>query len=143
MKTSRAAGFLVAFAGLALAGEQTLGAQRAQLRRIALGMANGGGYVETHDPQTGSLRDGRSVTFPIQLDPGMEYVFRGTCDRDCSDLDLELLNRNGDVIDSDFALDDVPEVGVRTQSGGWFRVRVTMASCSIEPCAYAVGTFGR
>lgn len=141
MKTFRTAGFLGALAGAALLLGDQAAAQQAQLTRIGLGLAYDG-FRSTHERQVGSLYEDESTTFSVWLDQGTQYVFRGTCDRDCSDVDLEL-KRNGHVVESDFAADDVPEITVRPPRSGWYQVRVIMASCSIEPCGFAVGTFGR
>lgn len=142
MKTSRTARFLGTLACTILVlGGHIVAAQQAQLTRIGRGLADEG-RRETHDRQVGSLNEDQRTTFSVWLEQGTAYEFRGTCDVDCSDLDLEL-KRNGRVIDSDYAVDDVPEVGVRPTHSGWYQVRVIMASCSLEPCRYAVGTFGR
>lgn len=142
MKTDRIARarWPLAFAVL-IFGAQLAAAQHAQLSRIGSGLAVDG-FRPTHEVEAGALDDGQETSFSVWLEPGTTYVLRGTCDRDCSDLDLEL-TRNGRIVDSDVALDDVPEVWARPARAGWYHVRVIMAACSIEPCGYAVGTFGR
>lgn len=143
MKTYRTGGCLVTLAAIALlAGTGLAHAQQAQLTRIGLTLADEG-YRPTHNPHTGSLDEDEWTEFRVWLRPGADYVLRGTCDADCTDLDLRLEDDNGYLIDSDYASDDVPEVSVRPRRAGWFYVRVVMASCTIEPCGYAVGTFGR
>lgn len=142
MNTLRTVGFVGTFACAALLfGEHAAAQQAAQLTRIGLNLAEAG-FSSTHQREVGWLDDDESTTFSVWLEAGTEYVIRGTCDADCSDLDLEL-KRNGRVVGRDFAPDDVPEVGARPRSPGWYQVRVIMASCEIEPCGYAVGTFGR
>lgn len=143
MKPYRTAVCITTLTAIVLLGSTGLAhAQQAQLTRIGLTLSDEG-YRPTHNRQTGSLDDGGWTTFSVWLRPGTDYVFRGTCDGDCTDLDLRLEDDNGFLIDSDYAPDDVPEVSVRPRRAGWFHVRVIMASCTIEPCGYAVGTFGR
>lgn len=99
------------------------------------------GYQLTHDVHTGVLRDSDSETLTLTLDSEVIYVV-GVCDADCDDLDLELFDQYGSVA-RDFEADDVPLLNVRPRSGGTYRLRVTMASCSSAPCWYGIGVFGR
>jgi hypothetical protein len=126
---------------LVTAGARQLDAQQAQLSHIG-NMLSADGFQATHDRRNGFLDHGASTTFSVWLEQGTWYVVRGTCDGDCSDLDLEL-RRHGDTVAGDYATDDVPEVRVRPRRAGWYEVRVIMAECSRQPCGYAVGTFGR
>ena len=101
------------------------------------------GYVLTHRIYTGSLNDDGEEMVQLDLDVGREYQIMGACDGDCSDMDLTLYDGSGNVVDSDLLDDDVPVVSVTVSRSGTFRLRVSMASCSAEPCRYGVGIFGR
>lgn len=101
------------------------------------------GYELTHHIYTGSLNDGGSEMVELSLDVGMEYQIVGACDEDCTDLDFTLYDGNGNEIDSDLLEDDYPIVSVTVSRSGAFRVRVSMAACSAEPCRYGIGVFGR
>ena len=142
MKTFRIVAFLAALGGAVMAlGQPLLARQQAQLASIGTRLANAG--YELLGERTGWLSNGASTSYRVSLVQGTEYTFRGTCDGDCSDLDLELEDANGRLVDSDYDPDDVPIVGIEPSRTGWFRVRVIMASCSENPCGYAVGRFGR
>jgi hypothetical protein len=142
MKILRIVAVVGAVGGAVIAlGEPLIARQQAQLARIGSRLA-GIGYNLVGE-KTGWLQDGQSTTFRVRLAQGTEFTFRGTCDSDCSDLDLELYDGNGNLVDSDYDPDDVPVVGVEPAWSGWFRVRVIMADCSREPCGYAVGRFSR
>jgi hypothetical protein len=142
MKIIKSSAFLLLALALGTILTPGLRAQRAQLVSLGPGLARAGFYP-THTTQTGLLFENRSSEFSVWLRGNVEYVFRGTCDDDCSDLDLELRNASGVLIDRDTAWDDVPEVRVTPPTSGYYRVRVIMSDCLLEPCAYAVGTFGR
>ncbi len=86
----------------------------------------------------GMLDHGYYRTHTVALRGGVEYAFVGACDRDCSDLDLQLFDENGNLIDSDLLGDDVPVVTVVPEWTGRFYVKVIMASCSVSPCGYTV-----
>jgi hypothetical protein len=124
-------------------------AQDAWLRQVRTQLVTAGqvfeagGYELTHRIYTGSLNDGRSEMVELDLAVGMEYQIMGACDADCSDLDLTLYDGNGNEIDSDLLDDDVPVVSVVVSRSGRFRLRVSMAECSQEPCRYGIGAFGR
>ena len=86
----------------------------------------------------GSLPHGRFRTHAVTLRGGVEYTFVGACDRDCSDLDLQLYDQNGVLVDQDLLEDDVPVVSVTPEWTGPFTVKVIMASCSVSPCVYRI-----
>jgi hypothetical protein len=65
------------------------------------------------------------------------------CDEDCSDIDLYLEDENGNEIDSNVSTDDVPIIECRPAWSGRFQIRVRMYECSVEPCYFGVGVFGR
>ncbi|HEX6371995.1 MAG TPA: hypothetical protein VF006_23930 [Longimicrobium sp.] len=101
------------------------------------------GYELTHRIYTGALNDGASEMVDLELDVGREYQIMGACDEDCSDLDFTLYDGNGNVVDSDMLDDDYPLVSLTVTRSGVFRVRVSMADCSADPCRYGIGVFGR
>jgi S1-C subfamily serine protease len=102
-----------------------------------------GPIVLSHDIGTGALRTRQSHTIPVTLDRGMKYTVLGTCDRDCTDLDLAIRQIDGTVVSEDVEADDVPIVSVTVGRSGTFHILVTMAACSVEPCWYGVGVVTR
>lgn len=87
---------------------------------------------------SGMLVQGYYRTHTVTLRANAEYTFVGACDRDCSDLDLQLFDENGNLIDEDLLSDDVPVVTVVPEWTGRFYVKVIMARCSVSPCGYTV-----
>ena len=140
---------LTAALGAALLAPVAAHAQDAWVRQVRSLLSVAGrtfeehGYELTHRMYTGSLNDDGSEMVEIELDVGMEYQIMGACDEDCSDLDLILYDGRGNVIDSDMLDDDFPVVSVTVSRSGVFRMRVNMAACSVEPCRYGIGVFGR
>jgi hypothetical protein len=86
--------------------------------------------------------DGKAV-FTLVLEGGRSYAILGVCDEDCDDLDLELAEVDGNVVDSDFELDDVPIVTVDVPYGATFNLSVIMAACDASWCGYGIGVFAR
>jgi hypothetical protein len=101
------------------------------------------GYTLSHDIHTGSLRDDASEDLTLSLDGGTEYQIVGVCDNDCSDVDITLYDASGSVVDSDLLDDDVPIVSVSPSRSGRYRVHVSMAVCTAEPCYYGVGVYSK
>jgi hypothetical protein len=101
------------------------------------------GYAMSHQILTGSLDNGESEMVEVTLDIGTLYQIMGACDNDCSDLDLTLYDRAGREIDSDLQVDDYPVVSVEPGRTATYRVKVTMARCTAEPCRYGIGIFGK
>ena len=131
---------VVALAATPRAQDMNLGQARVQV--AALASAFGDGWTLTHEVVTGALHSYARDTVQVRLRAGLTYAIAATCDQDCSDIDLELIDPSGRVV-SDLRPDDVPVVIAYPVTGGTYRVRVVMASCSVGPCRYAVGVFGR
>jgi hypothetical protein len=92
---------------------------------------------------SGDLRQGEDEQFELELEGGKTYIIVGVCDGDCSDLDMALTTAGGEDVDSDFKEDDVPMVMVEVPSNGTYHLKVQMAACSVEPCAFGVGVFAQ
>ena len=75
------------------------------------------------------------------LQPGETYAFIGVCDRDCSDIDLQLYDGRKRLIDEDRGYEDIALVLVRPAYRDTFTVRVTIPNCSASYCTYGVGLF--
>jgi hypothetical protein len=101
------------------------------------------GYSMTHQIFTGSLNNRTNEFVTVRLDIGTAYALMGACDTDCSDLDLTLYDPAGNQVSQDVEMDDFPIVSVTPTRTGTYRVKVTMATCSAEPCRYGVGVFGK
>jgi hypothetical protein len=101
------------------------------------------GYSMTHRIYTGSLNQNGNEMVSLNLSIGTQYQILGQCDNDCTDLDLTLYDAAGNQIDQDIELDDYPLVTVTPRRSGTYRVKVVMATCSVEPCRYGIGVFGK
>jgi hypothetical protein len=100
------------------------------------------GYSLTHSPTIGSLGKGRDQSLEVQLESGKQYVFFGVCDTDCSDLDMALYD-GGTMLGQDVETDDVPIVTHTPTRSGTFQLKVSMVTCTNEPCRYGVGVYAK
>jgi hypothetical protein len=112
-----------------------------QQMRAAINQYFADSKIEVMSPLTDGLDEGRSDNYNLQLTAGKDYYLLGVCDNDCSDLDISLYNQNGQLIQEDTASDDKPLVLATPRANGRYQMRVTMASCSSEPCYYSVGVY--
>lgn len=116
---------------------------RRQLDRAADLLSQDHDYTLYREPTMGSLRVNASESQTITLTGGRRYMIIGVCDNDCTDIDLRLYDEDGDLVASDLETDDTPIVQVSPENTSRYRVRATMATCSVEPCRYGVGIYVR
>lgn len=91
----------------------------------------------------GSLSEGADTTIYVNLYAGQEYLFTGACDRDCGDIDFEVYDEDGELLDEHLGYDDIPEVSVAPERTGAFQIDVSMPNCAEALCWYGIGMFYR
>ena len=97
------------------------------------------GVGPLNEPQHGMLRMGEHSVISIELMEGFGYSIQGSCDADCSDMDLTLMDPvQRVVLAEDDDLDAVPVISFVPSRSGEFDVLVSVPSCSIEPCGWDV-----
>jgi hypothetical protein len=104
------------------------------------------GYQRTHDYAYGELNSNAEETVSFELDEGVSYAATAVCDQDCTDVDLFLLDENGNVVAEDQDEGDEGDFAVVEVTPAWtgaFTLRVRMYACSVEPCHYGIAIFGR
>ncbi len=89
----------------------------------------------------GMIQESDDNTWSFYLDSSKEYLFEGFCDEDCEDLDMYLYNDEGTEIDKDIEEDDYPLFFFEPNESGRYKVKVTMYSCSVEPCYFGLAIF--
>lgn len=139
-----AATVLAAASGAAAADVPT--EYRAQLRgqlAAAEEIYRSEGYRQVMGPEMDGLGQGAEESYSLTLRSGWTYQILGVCDTDCSDLDLKIIDENGNTIAEDQLEDDAPIVEVTPKWTGKFTLEVNMYRCSDAPCYYAVSVFGK
>jgi hypothetical protein len=99
---------------------------------------NFSGWENATRTAEGSLDEGETEDWDVQLNRGTEYIAVAACDQDCDDIDLYVIDPSGSEVASDVSVDDFPTVRFTARRGGTYQVRVRMYSCSVEPCYYAM-----
>ena len=91
----------------------------------------------------GGLRSGQPQYWEVQLARGATYQIVGVCDSDCSDVDMEVYDGNGNSVGSDTLADDYPRVQLTPTTSGTFSVKIWLHACSTEPCYAAARVLRR
>ena len=98
------------------------------------------GYRPDSSIRQGTLRGAGSERISLHVGGGDPTEIMGLCDTDCSDMDLILYDRAGNILDKDVQTDDVPIV---TWHGGAadLDLEVRMVKCKADPCHYGVRSY--
>lgn len=70
----------------------------------------------------------------VNLAGGTAYRIIGVCDNECSNVDMELLDGSGAVVQSDVLPDDIPIVNITPSANGRYTVRLILKTCTLAPC---------
>lgn len=100
-----------------------------------------GNYVSVHDDdndENDRIDANDSVYESYTFTKGKKYYLYATCDNDCSDLDLALLDRSDNTIGTDYEMDDAPVIEFTAPYSGKYRVRIDMEDCSTDYCYYSL-----
>jgi len=95
------------------------------------------------DMIVGTLRSGAHVGLEVDLEFGGEYMIVGVCDGDCSDLDLSLVDLNGNLLFEDELDDDAPILSFTAPRGGTHFLMIHMYACSVDPCSFGYKVYRR
>lgn len=113
-------------------------AELAQLRTAEQDAAKevGASLVPDAEPVVGQLAHGGWAEYEVEVRKETNLVVMAGCDMDCLDLDLALMDGNGEEIVRDDYEDALPLVGA-TVAPGSYTVRVEMYDCAAGPCTFA------
>ena len=100
------------------------------------------GFDSTHEPILATLEHHGTYDVSVALrSRGARVAIIGVCDGDCTDLDLAIFDGAGREVMRDVRPDDVPELRFFVNEPGVYRLRVFMAACDREPCAFGLQAF--
>lgn len=101
----------------------------------------GDGFEIVYDPLVGSMGEGETFDWNVDLNTSNSYLIVGVCDSDCADLDLYVQDRTGEVVASDNTLDSIPVVSYAASATGNHVITANMYNCSVEPCRFGIAVF--
>ena len=101
------------------------------------------GYRRTHDFFTDKVRPEETETYRVTLDGGRQYRIVSICDSDCNNVDLRILDIEGEILDIDIELNEFPEVETTPANTAQYQVGVSIPGCHESRCTIGIGIFGR
>lgn len=125
----------------ATAQDASYRAQLDQQLQKSRDLFRGQGYSIAAGPFTGALQPGAKERFTLPVEQGVSYKILGICDNDCSNVDLRVLNMNGQNIGEDITPDDIPIVELQPTGTGTVQLEATMVTCSQAPCYHAIEVY--
>lgn len=102
-----------------------------------------GGYEQSHSHVVDKLDRDASKTYPVSLDRGLDYAIVSVCDSDCDDVDVHVIDENGNQVGADRAADDLPVIALTPAWSGAFSVVVTLSGCRARRCTIGIGFFAQ
>jgi hypothetical protein len=115
---------------------------RVQMVGAVVGAA-ANGFTLSEQIQMGSLRQGQQTTYRVDFARNRDYALVALCDADCRDIDLVLVEPDGRESAADRDFTDRAVIRVPASHKGEHYLRVTMPSCSVNPCRFGIGVFTR
>lgn len=124
--------------------------QRAQLRELSKSYIDDAARENTRgftavtgvEDEVVALQPSQVHAWTVQLQRGQTYRVIGGCDNECTDMDFELLDPSGKIIERDTLPDSFPIINISPPAAGAYVVRFVMKTCTVGPC-YAAGRLYR
>lgn len=92
-------------------------------------------------PRMGKLEQNSQIEMSFRLRQGQKYGFVAVCDQNCNDIDLGLVDADGQLIEEDVDSDETAAIVYTAEETGVYDLAVIMPSCDQTECAYAVGVY--
>jgi hypothetical protein len=93
-------------------------------------------------PLFGLVRKQVSSPFRARLHPDVEYVFVGTCDGNCKDLNLTLKDASGQEIAASQKAGELATISFTPPSQGEYQITAKPGECTnAEGCSFGMGIF--
>ena len=70
----------------------------------------------------------------LNLKRNETYRIIAECDSECSDLDMELVDPAGKIVERDTLPDSAPVINIRPSANGAYTARLVMKTCTVAPC---------
>jgi hypothetical protein len=92
-------------------------------------------------PRSGTLEPGGEIDQSFGLTKGQGYAFVAVGDDNAKDVDLQLVDRNGEVVAEDNDEDKSAVVTFSPPQKARYYARVIMFDCEAEECEYGIGVY--
>ncbi|GAW42554.1 hypothetical protein SH203_02973 [Brevundimonas sp. SH203] len=110
------------------------GVARNYLNEAAKELAKGFSPVPGGQDIVVALQPTQVHAWTVGLKRGETYRFIAECDSECSDMDMELLDPAGKIVERDTLPDSAPVINIRPAANGTYTARLIMKTCTVAPC---------
>jgi hypothetical protein len=111
------------------------------LDRIAKSEMRPLGFERPLQPRSGSLEIQGTINQAFRLKTSQGYAFVAVGDDNADDVDLQVLDKNGNVVAQDNDTDESAVVTFAPQQNETYTARVIMFGCKTGKCEYAIGVY--
>jgi hypothetical protein len=102
------------------------------------------GYARVVGPLTGALASSRAAQHALNnLRVGRQIRIVGVCDQNCDDLDLRVIDPQGQIVALDTRGNNHPVIDMSAETFGTHTIEVGMIDCRAPRCRYAVNVYTR
>lgn len=123
--------------------------QREELRTLAKGYIDDAAkeVAQGHTPAAGfddavvALQPAQTHNWTLALKRGVDYRIIGACDNECENLDMELVEASGRVVEADTLEDSFPVINITPSADMTYTARIKMITCTIAPCYTAARVY--
>lgn len=107
---------------------------RENLTEAARQLARGFSPVSGLQDEVVAMQPTEVHAWRIDLKRGQTYRIIAECDSECTDLDLELMDASGKIVERDTLPDSAPVINIEPDRDGAYTARLVMKTCTIAPC---------
>ena len=115
---------------------------RQEIRRVARGyldeaaeeLAKGFSPVSGVEDVVVAMQPTEVHAWKLDLKRNENYRIIAECDAECSDLDMELVDPAGKIVERDTLPDSAPVINIRPPANGAYTARLVMKTCTVAPC---------
>ncbi len=111
---------------------------RGYLDDVAIDLAKGFSPVIGMEDVVVSMQPTDVHAWSLSLRQKVNYRIIAECDNECSDLDMELIDPSGKIVERDTLPDSAPVINIQPPANGIYTARLIMRTCTVAPC-YAAG----
>lgn len=100
-----------------------------------------GGYYPFGNSHQGTLAQSASTTSNLQASAGKRYTVAAVCDTDCSDIDIRVTDKYGDIVGEDADATDQAVIQFKANYSGNYTIKTTMFNCEANYCFYRTKSY--
>jgi len=114
--------------------QEIRGVARNYLDEAAKELAKGFSPVSGVEDTVVAMQPTEVHAWTLSLKRKETYRIIAECDSECSDLDMELIDPAGKIVERDTLPDSAPAINISPSANGVYTARLVMKTCTVAPC---------